>query len=54
MIYALDLFDAVKRMPTIPHRERLGDIAFTDRVDSPPFRPLTSLSMKSEKLWKIS
>ena len=36
--HALELFDAVKRTPTMPHRERLGDIAFGDRFESPPLQ----------------
>ncbi len=35
---ALSLFTTVKEMPTIPYRERLGDIAFSSRMESPPLQ----------------
>ena len=46
---ALDLFDTVKNMPTIPHRERLGDVAFAARVDSPPLQAADFIAYEVRK-----
>jgi hypothetical protein len=46
---ALDLFGTAKSMPTIPHRERLGDVAFADRHDSPPLQAADFIAYEVRK-----
>jgi hypothetical protein len=43
------LFNFVKDMPTIPHRERIGDLGFGSRVESPPLQAADFIAYEVRK-----